>query len=82
MSEIIVQDFIKNENEGRDICSADAVRSSKLAVAMEQLGMLDEDPEMKSYASNRGGFLYHWIDTESFSQKSLSLRELLEMLPD
>jgi len=53
--------------------------SSKLAVAMEYLGLI-EDRTLQEYAATRGGaVLYYFADEDV---KILTFRELLDLLPE
>lgn len=58
-----------------------AYRSSRLAVALEFLGMLTE--KQKKYSNNRGGTEFVWYENKGdIDTPVLSTREILEMLPD
>lgn len=65
----------------REVCEADITRSSCLAVAMEHLGMIKNE-ELKKYAAQRGGLIRTHYDKDSCKFSSLSLRELLDLLPE
>lgn len=69
------------EVEGRPPVPSDITKSSVLAVVMNELGMLDEHPELKRYAEERSGVLYHWVQSDPFDQAMLTVREMLDLLP-
>jgi hypothetical protein len=67
-----------NRNELKE---SDIFKSSCLAVAMEYLNMLPDN--LKEYSSERGGVLFTNVDIENNNFVScLTVRELLELLPD
>jgi hypothetical protein len=73
----IIEDF--TSEIGRYPKESDIISSSRLAVAMEYLGLLETD-EFKEYAQDRGGVLFTFWNGEEV--RSLSYRELLHLLPD
>jgi hypothetical protein len=78
--ESVIDDFCMDERiDRKNLNDRYVIRSSKLAVAMEYLGLIKDD-EMKEYASNRGGtFMMH---TDNKKVKIFSFREFLELLPE
>lgn len=72
----VVNDW-KLQNGNRDPEDRDITSSSSLAVAMEHLGLITNDG-LKTYASSRGGVL----SFGSILSTTLSLREIIESLPD
>lgn len=57
--------------------------SSCLAVALEYLlNFANTHPELYKYTRTRGGVLHTYVDEESKTASILSMRELLDMLPD
>lgn len=76
----IVEEFKRNNRElAKDFCEAHVYLSSKLAVAMEYLGMLESD-SVKRYAASRGGILFQIIEKEDV--KIFTLRDMIELLPE
>lgn len=76
--EIVIENF-KQSCDFNEIQESQILQSSKLAVAMEYLDLL-KDPQLKLYAANRGGALLGgWIED---GYKTLTFRELLDLLPD
>ena len=76
---IMMQKFEKSE--GREAREEDILSSSVLAVAMEHLGLLKSD-QYRQYAAERGGVLYTYWDFDKKGITMLSMREMLELLPD
>ncbi len=67
-------------NSHTDIPENKILESSNLAVAMEYLGMI-KNQQLKEYASQRGGVLICGV-TSNGDVKSLTLREILDLLPE
>lgn len=68
--------------ESKDLKEEDILKSSRLAVAMEHLDMI-ENEELKQYASSRGGMAFGpFYDIETEDVLQLSVREILELLPE
>lgn len=68
----------KRDNNVDEVTEDDVFQSSCLGIAMDYLGLI-KDKHIKEYLSSRGGiFFTHYINPI----KSLSFRELLELLPE
>ena len=77
---MIINNF-KQQEKIFDIDDADMLKSSQLAVAMEYLGLI-EDQEMKDYAESRGGTIcLGRITPKGEDIKTLSARDILSLLP-
>ena len=83
----VAGDFLSGEDgkalgisEPADIPETCILQSSHLAVAMEYLGLL-HDPELVDYARHRGGVEYMYVNDKE-DQGSLTLRDILELLPE
>lgn len=74
--EQVVWEF-EEQNGGLRIKEGDIFSSSKLAVAMEYLGLI-KDPELKAYCASRDGV----FNIEKKSETGLSFREFLGALPE
>jgi len=80
MCELIIDEF-KDKNPDIDkVLPHHIFQSSCLAVAMEYLGLLDDNPELKEYSKYRAGVIFTYVRGKKV--KFLSLREILEFLPD
>lgn len=55
--------------------------SSKLAVAMEFLSLITSE-DLKEYASSRSGVIKVYIDQETGVPSTLTVRDMLSLLPD
>jgi hypothetical protein len=65
--------------------SSHALKSTSCGIALEYLGMLEDDPDVKKYLSSRSGIFlnYESINEEGkFEVKSLSVKELFDLLFD
>jgi len=79
--EYLLQDFSRSEDKKvSEITESDILKSSKLAVAMEYLGML-KSKEMKNYAESRGGTVFFLAENHE-EPAILSARELIALLPE
>lgn len=76
---ILIKKF--ERSEGRFPTEHDITSSSCLAVAMEYLGLL-KTPMYTQYASERGGTLYAYTDEEKRGMRFLTVRELIDLLPE
>jgi len=74
--EKVVRDF-EDDNGGLRSSERDVFTSSKLAVAMEYLGLI-QDPAIKEYCSTRDGLMY----LDGATGSTLSFREFLTTLPE
>lgn len=76
LSENIEVDYIKDHH---------IYMSSKLAIAMEYLGELT-DQELQKYAASRAGLMVYYtagiVEDQEANGNMLTVREILEMLPD
>lgn len=53
----------------------------KLGICMEYLNMIT-DPELLQFTENAMSVFSHYVDTENSSIKIMTIRELIELLPD
>lgn len=76
----VIGDFCVEQRIGpEDLTDKHILTSSKLAVAMEYLGLIEEE-DMKAFAAGRSGMiLFHFADED---MKTLTFRELLDLLPE
>lgn len=66
----------------RPINESEILKSSKLAVAMEYLNLIKE-PYLKEYAQSRGGIVFSGnVSKNDCEFKTLSLRDILALLPE
>jgi hypothetical protein len=75
-----IQDYLL-DNELTEIDDSAVYQSSTIAVCMEYLGLI-EDEEAKEYATCRGGNLFSYYDKDEKDVAILSVRELIELLPE
>ena len=78
----IIKDYIEKEGLNVDptlLQEHHAIKSSKVAVAMEYLGLLHEP--YKSYAKDRDGLLFVYCNPEKREFSTLSVRDILNLLP-
>ena len=80
LCEIICNEH-KIKTENMEISLGDIFHSSRLAVALQHLGILQENPELEDYASDREGILLSGPDYTG-QMRFLTLRDLLNILPD
>lgn len=66
---------------GTDIPTHEILKNSKLAVAMEYLGLLEYDPQMAQYAEQRGGVIFILVE-DGDEYAALTVRDLLSLLPE
>jgi len=71
----------KIQTERFEIDIADITTSSKLAVALEYLGVLEKNKPLADYASERDGIIIHGMD-EDKNICFLTLRDILKVLPE
>lgn len=79
-AEMVVDDFCRENNVDREKVSGHIYASSGLAVALEFLGELSK--EEQEYSIKRGGTAFHYYDREKNEVVILSVREILNMLPE
>lgn len=70
-----------NQTEVDKITREDIIQSSSLAIALEYLGLLT-DPQMQEYTKTRAGFVAAYYDASKRETASLSVRELINLLPN
>lgn len=71
-----------NKMDVNNVKEGHIFQSSVLAVAMEQLGMLQSE-QNKKYAASRDGILYQNIVRQGdFRVETISVRDVLALLPD
>jgi hypothetical protein len=76
----VIGDFCAENKVGpEELTDNHMLLSSKLAVAMEYLDLIEEEG-MKELAMTRGGMiLFHFTENDA---KTLTFRELLDLLPE
>ena len=77
----VLMELFRSEEEldsVEDIQQKDVLKSSCLAVGMEQLGLLKG--EYAEYASSRGGSLFMYVKGKDID--SLSARDIMGLLPE
>jgi len=81
-SEIQIKKFCYKNNTTRDVLGDGWIyNSSTLAVCMEYLNMLKSE-EAKEYVQSRDGIMYTYWDEDKSEVCVLSVRELLNLLPE
>lgn len=76
---VLIQKF--ERTNGRKADESDITQSSNLAVAMEHLGLLHSKTYV-DYAAERAGVLYLYCDEEKHGVSMLTVREVIDMLPE
>jgi hypothetical protein len=80
--ELIIEDFCRSEAINREeLKEGDVFKSSCLGVAMEYLGLIN-DQEILEYVATRGGVLDTYVNAEEKVINVLSTRDMLSLLPD
>ena len=80
--EHIIREFCKSNNIKRKHISEDLItQSSKLAVAMEYLGLI-KTPDLQEYAKSRAGILVTLMPDNPGEIHMLTVREMLDLLPE
>lgn len=77
--EIIIENFCRDNNT--QVNDGLVTQSSKVAVAMEYLGLIESE-EMKEFASERGGILFLKFDEKTGKTDFLTVREMINLLPE
>jgi hypothetical protein len=69
------------DNKIEEVSDIFVYQSSTIAVCMEYLGLI-KDEEAKVYAMSRGGNLFMYYDKDEQDVAVLSIRDLIELLPE
>lgn len=81
LCQCIISKFCRDEKiDISELKETDAMKSSKLGIAMDNLGMIS-DPEIKEYLQDRGGVVATFYNDFTNTAQVLSLRSLLKILP-
>ena len=82
--EMIVHQAIKEKNFSPEEITNYAYNSTSLGIALEYLGFINpkDTPDLYNYLQSRGGIVFVHYDEKTESSAILSMRELLELLPE
>jgi hypothetical protein len=75
-----IEDYLL-DNKLTEIDDSAVYESSTIAVCMEYLGLIKSE-EAKEYAMCRGGNLFMYYDKDEQDVAVLSIRDLIELLPE
>lgn len=82
--EMIIHNAIKEKNLTPEEVINCAYNSTSLGIALEYLGFINptDTPDLYNYLQSRGGIVFVSYDEKTESSAILSMRELLELLPE
>lgn len=82
--EMIIHNAIKEKNLTPEEVITYAYSSTSLGIALEYLGFVNpkDTPDLYNYLQSRGGIVFIHYDEKTESSAILSMRELLELLPE